>query len=245
MRSRTPLLLVLLALVIAGCAQAPRGDGDEPLRVLFVGNSLTHTNDLPAVVATLARGLGTEIEYETIAPGGMSLEDHWNAGRVPAEIATGTWDAVVMQQGPSALPESQVNLREWAERLAELAREHGARPALLTVWPEGYRVDALGDVIVSYANAAKAARAELYPAGVAWQSAWSRTPSLPLYGPDGFHPSALGTYLAALVVTAGLTGREPPAAAFSIDRPGFKLTLSAARARLLRTAALDALAAAR
>ena len=51
MRSRTPLLLVLLALVTAGCAQAPRGDGDEPLRVLFVGNSLTHTNDLPAVVA--------------------------------------------------------------------------------------------------------------------------------------------------------------------------------------------------
>jgi hypothetical protein len=245
MRSRTPLLLVLLALVTAGCAQAQLNEGQEPLRVLFVGNSLTHTNDLPAVVATLARGLGTEIEYETIAPGGMSLEDHWNAGRVPAEIASGKWDAVVMQQGPSALPESQVNLREWAERLAALAREHGARPALLTVWPEGYRSNALGDVIVSYANAAKAAGAELYPAGVAWQSAWSHIPSLPLYGPDGFHPSPLGTYLAALVVVAGLTGQQPPAAAFSVDRPGFKLTVSAARARLLRTAAVDALAAAR
>ena len=81
-----------------------------------------------------------------------------------------------MQQGPSALPESQVNLIEWAERLAELAREHGTRPALLTVWPEGYRVNALGDVIASYANAAKAAGAELYPAGLAWQTAWSRTP---------------------------------------------------------------------
>ena len=70
-------------------------------------------------------------------------------------------------------------------------------------------------------------------------------PSLPLYGPDGFHPSPLGTYLAALVVDAGLTGQQPPAVAFSIDRPGFKLTVSAARARLLRTAAVDALAAAR
>jgi hypothetical protein len=243
MRSRTTLLLVLLALVTAGCAQVVRSDGEEPLRVLFVGNSLTHTNDLPAVVATLARGLGTEIEYETIAPGGMSLEDHWNAGRVPAEIATGVWDAVVMQQGPSALPESQANLREWADRLAEHARRHGARPALLTVWPEGYRANVLGDVIASYANAAKAADAELYPAGVAWQAAWSRTPSLPLYGSDGFHPSPLGTYLAALVVAAGLTGEQPPAAAFSIDRPGFKLSVSPARARLLRTAAADALAA--
>ena len=245
MRSRTPLILVLVALASAGCAQAPRGDGHEPLRVLFVGNSLTHTNDLPAVVATLARGLGTEIEYETIAPGGVSLEDHWNAGRVPAELTTGEWDAVVMQQGPSALPESQLNLIEWAERLSELAREHGTRPALLTVWPEGYRVNALGDVIVSYANAAKAAGAELYPAGVAWQAAWSQTPKLPLYGPDGFHPSPLGTYLAALVVTAGLTGKQPPVAAFSVIRPGFKLTVSAARARLLRNAAVDALEAAR
>jgi len=180
-----------------------------------------------------------------IAPGGVSLEDHWNAGHVPAELASGKWDAVVMQQGPSALPESQVNLIEWAERLAELAREHGTRPALLTVWPEGYRVNALGDVIVSYANAAKAAGAELYPAGVAWQAAWSHAPSLPLYGPDGFHPSPLGTYLAALVVTAGLTGQQPPAVAFSINRPGFKLKVSAARASLLRTAAVDALAAAR
>jgi hypothetical protein len=245
MRSWTPLLLVLLALVLAGCARPPSNGGREPMRVLFVGNSLTHTHDLPAVVATLARGLGTEIEYEMIAPGGVSLEDHWNAGRVPAEIASGRWDAVVMQQGPSALPESQVNLREWAERLSELAREHGARPALLTVWPEGYRSNVLPEVIASYANAAKAAGAELYPAGVAWQSAWSRTPSLPLYGPDGFHPSPLGTYLAALVVYAGLTGQQPPAAAFSIDRPGFKLRVTAARARLLRTAAVDAVAAAR
>ncbi len=239
------LLALAAAVLLAGCAQPTLESGREPLRVLFVGNSLTHTNDLPAVVATLARGFGAEIEYGTIAPGGMSLEDHWNAGRVPASIESGDWDAVVMQQGPSGLPESQANLREWAQRLADLAREHGARPALLTVWPEGYRSGALGDVIASYANAAKAAGAELYPAGVAWQAAWSRAPGLPLYGPDGFHPSPLGTYLAALVVYAGLTGQQPPAVAFSIDRPGFQLTVSAARARLLRTAAVDALAATR
>ena len=90
MRSRT-LLLVLPVLLTVGCAQIQRSEGhaQAPLRVLFVGNSLTDTNDLPAVVATLARGLGTEIEYRTIAPGGTSLEDHWNAGQVPAELASG------------------------------------------------------------------------------------------------------------------------------------------------------------
>ena len=80
------------------------------------------------------------------------------------------------------------------------------------------------DVIRSYANAAKAADAELYPAGLAWQAAWRRSPTLPLYGPDGFHPSPLGTYLAAIVVLAGLTDEPPLGFPIRIDRPGFHST---------------------
>jgi lysophospholipase L1-like esterase len=240
------LVLAALALFAVGCSQLPREPEQDTLRVLFVGNSLTATNDLPGVVATLARTLGpVPIETGTIAPGGTSLEDHWNAGRVPEALASGDWDVVVMQQGPSALPESQANLIEWARRFADLARRHGVRLALLTVWPESYRAAALNDVIASYANAAEAADAELYPAGVAWRAAWSRTPSLPLYGPDGFHPSALGTYLTALVVLAGLTGEEPIGLPFKLDQPGVKLTISPARAQLLRVAAAAAMTSAR
>ena len=104
---------------------------------------------------------------------------------------------------------------------------------------------ALPDVIRSYANAARAADAELYPAGLAWQAAWRRNPRLPLYGPDGFHPSPLGTYLTALVVLAGLTGEPPIGLPFRIDRPGFRLDVSAARANLLHDAAAEALAGSR
>jgi hypothetical protein len=239
------LLLVALALVAGGWSALETSPEQEPLRVLFVGNSLTATNDLPALVARLARVAGTrKIEYRTIAPGGTSIEDHWNAGVVPAELETGNWDVVVMQQGPSALLESQANLIEWATRMSEHARRHGVRPALLTVWPERYRRYATAAVIASYANAAKAANAELYPAGVAWRLAWRRKPSLPLYGPDDFHPSALGTYLAALVVLAGLTGDEPIGRPVELLRP-VKLSISSARAKLLRAAVVEALATSR
>ena len=105
-----------------------------------------------------------------------------------------------MQQGPSALPESQVDLRRWAVVFADEARAVGTRPALLTVWPEAYRRPALSDVIISYRSAAEAAGAQLFPAGEAWHAAWDCNARLPLYGPDGFHPSTLGTYVAALVV---------------------------------------------
>jgi len=189
-----------IAITVLVGGHGVRAEARPPLRVLFVGNSLTATNDLPAVVAGLTRATGRSLEYRTIAFGGFALEDHWAQGDARAALASRNWDVVVMQQGPSALPESQVNLREWASRFADEARAAGTRPALLTVWPESYRRGALRDVIASYRRAASAARADLFPAGLAWQIAWECRPALRLYGPDGFHPSALGTYAAALVL---------------------------------------------
>ncbi|HEV2902639.1 MAG TPA: SGNH/GDSL hydrolase family protein [Gaiellaceae bacterium] len=186
------------------------------LRVLFLGNSLTATNDLPAAVAQIAQRAGRRLEYRTIAPGGYALEDHWNQGEARAALAGGRWDVVVMQQGPSALPESQANLREWATHWAAEARARGVRPALLTVWPESYRRSALTEVIASYRRAAAGAKADLLPGGDAWRRAWHCAPGTALYGPDGFHPSELGTYTAALVVygrlfRAPLLGGTPSA----------------------------------
>ena len=63
----------------------------------------------------------------------------------------------------------------------------------------------------SYRRSAKVARAVLLPAGDAWHAAWSCRGSLPLYGPDGFHPSRLGTYVAAVVVWARLFHDSPVA----------------------------------
>jgi hypothetical protein len=131
------------------------------------------------------------------------------------------------------LPESQVNLRTWATRIAADARERGTRSALFTVWPESYRFAVFPDVLASYRNAARAARAELLPAGDAWRAAWRRDPKLPLYGPDGFHPSRLGSYLAAVVIYAGLVKVSP------VGLP--RLWVSAKRARVLHAAAAEAL----
>ena len=138
----------------------------------------------------------------------------------------------MLQQGPSSLPESQVDLRTWAVRWAELARERGIRTAMLTVWPEGARSYAFPAVVRSYRAAAVAARATLLPAGPAWLAAWRRAPRLALYGPDDFHPSVLGSTLAALVVYARLTGTPPSAV---------PLPFNARTTRILRQAAADAL----
>ena len=139
---RTVLAALVAGLALTGAAAAQSGEdaraAREPLRVLFVGNSLTATNDLPAIVAALgAAAKRVPIEYATVAPGGVNLEDHWTFTGARDALLARPWDVVVLQQGPSSLPESQVDLRTWAVRWAELARERGIRTAMLTVWPEG------------------------------------------------------------------------------------------------------------
>jgi hypothetical protein len=234
MRTAATLLLVLVACAAAG------GAGAQPqhLRVLFLGNSLTATNNLPGTVAAIARAGGhTAIDVETIAPGGYALEDHWANGAALAAVRTGRYDVVVLQQGPSSLPESRVNLIEWTKRWADEARAHDTRPALLTVWPERERFSVFADVVRNYRDAARAANALLLPAGQAWRNAFRRQPALRLYGPDAFHPSRLGSYLAALVAYTGLTGELPhalPAAGGVKPTARTALVLRAATAELWR-----------
>jgi hypothetical protein len=231
------LVATALLVVASGCGAPDAGSGEPSLRVLFVGNSLIATNDLPAEVEAIAAEAGQRpVESRMVAPGGVSLEEHWRSTGARDALDEGRWDAVVLQQGPSSLPENRAHLRSWARRWADEARARGVRPALLGVWPESERSSAFGATIASYADAADAARSTLLPVGAAWQAAWRRDPELPLYGPDGFHPSELGTVLAALVVYAGLTGAATQDLPVPVDGP---------TARILREAAAEALAGAR
>jgi len=204
-----PRLALLAGLALAACACADSGPAAGTLRVLFLGNSLTYANDLPAQLAELAQGTAGElaIEVRDVSLPGYALEDHWNTAASMDALAEGGWGVVILQQGPSSLPENQVFLRDWAVRFADRIRELGGRPALYMVWPENTRLDAFDAVSQSYRNAAEAAGAELYPAGEAWRAAWRADPSLALYDTDGFHPSRMGSYLAALTIYHGLTRR--------------------------------------
>ena len=57
------------------------------------------------------------------------------------------------------------------------------------------------------------------------------------YGPDGFHPSELGTYLTALVVYEGLTGRDVETLSQTITMGGKRLQIPTATVRLLQRVA--------
>src|SRR5437016_11818169 len=59
-----------------------------PIRVLFIGNSYTSVNDLPAVVKALAEADGNKpsLIVDQHLVGGATLEQHWNDGEAARKI---------------------------------------------------------------------------------------------------------------------------------------------------------------
>lgn len=179
-----------------------------PLRVLFLGNSLTDGNDVPALVQAMAQLQGADLEYTASTPGGYAIEDHWLDGR-QALLASGNYDVLILQQGPSTQPESQAHLRQWTITWAAEARRFGTRPALYMPWPVRTQTNGFALVSESYRNAALAADAAVFPAGEAWQAALRENPSVPLYSGDDFHAAPAGSFLAAMVIARGLVSLDP------------------------------------
>lgn len=202
---------VLLALLLVA-APSPG------MRVLFVGNSLTYVNDVPAIVAQIASANGRRIDTTMIAYPNYALEDHIARGNAPRAIAKGGWDVVVFQQGPSASPEFRQNLVDYSKRFADMARKAGARPAVYQVWAARDRSFDFDRVREGYRIAARESGSLLMPVGDARRDVMDRDPSLDLFGSDGFHSSMAGSVLAALVIYEELTG-EAPAKVPDFDLP--------------------------
>lgn len=240
-------MVSFLALPLLACLGLgdPTGPITLPLgpgkRVLFIGNSLTYVNNLPAYLSAISAAAG-DTAYQTymVAFPDFALEDHWNEGTALRVLKGTEWDVVIMQQGPSSLPENQVFLRDWAVKFAPAIRAAGAEPALYMVWPSLSRAIDFPAVRTSYRNAATAVNGIFLPAGHAWELAWARDPSLALYGPDSFHPSQYGTLLAALTIYERLSGRS----VVGLPAPG-GLTIPGDVLRVLQDAAHEAVEATR
>lgn len=250
----SPTLHALLAaagvaaavLAAAGCHSPSEPGLDEAeVRILFIGNSLTYSNDLPGLVETIAEVGGVDVSTATRARANYSLEEHWREG-IADRIRSLRPDVVIMQQGPSSLAQNKLHLRAWADSIARVAHEVDATPALMMVWPSVDRLFAFDDVLDSYRTAAQATSSAFVPAGEAWREVWAEDPGAALYGPDGFHPTRLGSVVAALTVVHALLDIDPAAlpARMEPTTPGLPtIVLDPAEATRIQQAVVRAVAA--
>jgi len=217
-------------------------DVKKELRVLFIGNSLTYSNDLPSIVEALAKATAQrKLAYKTLAYPDFSLEDHWNGKEARNAIAMGKWEFVVLQQGPSASREGRTVLVEYGRRFAQEIHRIGGRPALFSVWPSTSRPQDFKGVSESYRQAAEDVDGLVFPVGEAWLNSWRVDPKIGLYSADGFHPSVAGSYLAGLVIFEQLYRRSPVGLPSTLRlSSGARIEVPSDQALLLQHAAEDA-----
>ena len=178
--------------------------------VLFIGNSLTYTNDLPGTVADLARSVGDTIRVESVALPNFAVIDHaLGQSNAVDVIKSQSWEFVVLQQGPTTVGVNRDTLIIATRALDPIVKAAGGRTAQLMTWPQSNQSSLFPQVLASsQAAATSVPNGILIPAGDAWRAALEENSSISLYGPDGYHPGPLGTYLAALVIYEKVTHHD-------------------------------------
>lgn len=194
----TPLLIVFCFGISAeACKKENTGAGKT---ILFVGNSLTYTNDLPALVVKIGKEKGIKIKTEMLAYANYALEDHWNDGKLQLLLANKQFDFVIVQQGPSSQDEGRAMLLDYGAKIKALCDTNNSKLAFFMVWPAYSNFHTFEGVIKNYTDAAVKTNSMLCPVGKMWKDYIADTYDYSYYGPDMFHPSQKGSEKAAQII---------------------------------------------
>lgn len=221
--------IVLITIALTGLFQKVLAQ--DSIGVLYIGNSYTYVNDLPATVSALATSLGKKTTFQTKANGGYTFQNHANDAATYTALHAKKWDVVVLQgqsQEPS-FPYSQVNTTTLlgAKQLADSAYENNACGNVMyfMTWgretgdPQWDSINTFDKMNARLYNAymriADSSRSAMVsPVGAVWKYVRDNFPTIALYSGDGSHPSAAGTYLAACTFYTSLFRSTPVGASY-------------------------------
>jgi hypothetical protein len=176
------------------------------MRVLFIGNSYTYEHGLPALVSRMAAAGGISIETAQVTYGGWTLQRHRRCRETREAIARAGWEWVVLQEHSRRPFEDRERFFRDTRALHQLVEATGARTCLYLTWARLAEPERQPDLTAAYLTVAGELGITVAPVGLAWERVRRERPDLALHIDDGSHPTPLGTYLAALVFTATLTG---------------------------------------
>jgi hypothetical protein len=196
--------LMAAGMVLSGSCRKDPGQSKAGKSILFVGNSLTYTNDLPALVTTLAKQKGITVSTTSLAKPNYALEDHWIDGEMQELIRKHKYDFVVVQQGPSSQADGRIMLMDYGERIKQFCAAHNTKLAFFMVWPARPNLHMFDGVITNYTDAATSTGSLLCPVGSEWKKYFAETGDYSYYGPDQFHPSQKGSESAAAIIVKTL-----------------------------------------
>ena len=183
--------------------------------VLFIGNSLTEVNDLPAVFKHFAAEspLHVDVDVRSITPGGALLYDHWKHGQALALLLELRPNFLILQ-GQSTEPLFAPENFDYYGRLFKAEADRvSAKTVLFSTWarPSGdpyYKERSSGGsptqmqirLDSAYASLAQNIGATLAPVGIGFERAEHDAPSIALLNGTQ-HPSPADGRRAAAIAS--------------------------------------------
>ncbi len=200
---------------------------DNILSILFIGNSYTFYNNLPAIFSELMSSGGYQVDVGQVTNGGWSLYNHLTSSTTARIISNGSWDFVVLQE-QSVVNNPELGMFSSVESLSELIHENDAEAILFMTWgrrdglaTSGYPdyLSMQSQVTQNYLEIGSALGLTVAPVGTAWANVLGINPDQGLWDQDGSHPSRSGSYLAACVFYTLFTGSSPEGLEYLADLP--------------------------
>lgn len=218
-----------------GWASVSSAQAKTPERILFIGNSYTYVNNLPALITNMVNSAGGKVPLvKSHTPGGCTLIKHSKDPKALALIDEGDWDVVVLQGNSqeAALAETSEATRNafltGGMNLAKRIREKSpqAHIILYQTWarhPDFWKGSDPNSSVGSSPEAMQKRTHQWYaklasdipggatvaPVGDAWAISYAKHPELRLHVKDHSHPSFAGSYLSGLVLYRAIYTGKP------------------------------------
>ena len=206
-------LLILLAHSVS--AQMDRSDSSV-FRILFVGNSLTYYNDVPAMVGEIYSSIDQNfvIETDMLVQGGYSIEQHLNNSTLKQVLAESTYSVVILQDF-GGWPLCSTNVEACSSSVnplsnaVELVKSFDAKP----IWYSTYHNHpaAQRELSDEARRIAVQLDVEVADVGAALQTFISTNDSTEVFLANN-HPNTLGSWIAAATIVRSLIGKDIPGA---------------------------------
>lgn len=194
-------------------------------KILFIGNSYTFYNDMPALFENIANKAGATVTVDSITTGSQSLIN-WadfttaDGARVESALNSNNYDIVVLQEkSTSPVNDDYGKFVAGAKALANKINEtqENCRIFLYETWGSPAYASSYGGTIpemesrlrAAYETVADKIGANVSYVGKAFTYVYESYPDIQLYKTDEeviSHPSYEGSYLAACVHAATLLG---------------------------------------
>ena len=200
----------------------------DSLKVLFIGNSYTHMNNMPKIFDKLCKAKGKSVIVEMNTRAGASFRVHTGRQDMFDKIKSRKWDYVIIQgysrefiEEPTYLDTASV---PFMVQIMDSIKANNSCTQILLYQTWGYKdgyienpftdtYDKMTDKIqYGYRYVSEVFSLPISPVGSVWRELRKNVPDINLYDADNAHPNKNGSYLSACTFYTAIFRESPEGA---------------------------------